>query len=110
MKEFKKMRVCAALMTLMLLVAAPALAHKVNIFAYAEDGKVYCESYFPDGKKVQNGTVEVRNSKGEILLTGKTDTQGNFSFKAPPPQDLTIVLIATMGHRNTFLLKKEEME
>ena len=110
MKEFKKMRVCAVLVTLLLLVAAPALAHKVNIFAYYEDGKVFCESYFPDGKKVQHGTIEVRNAKGELLLTGKTDDKGNFSFKAPPPQDLTIVINATMGHRNTFLLKKEEME
>ena len=30
-------------------ISSTAMAHKVNIFAYVEDGVVYTESYFPDG-------------------------------------------------------------
>jgi len=39
----------------LLLFSGTALAHKVNLFAYAEAGKVYTESYFPDGRPVEGG-------------------------------------------------------
>ena len=90
--------------------ATTAFAHKVNVFAYVEDGKVFCESYFPDGRPVEGGTIEVKDASGKVLVTGKTDKQGLFEFKQPAPQDLTIVIIASMGHKNTYLLKKDEME
>ncbi len=86
-----------------------AQAHKVNIFAYAEGGTVYTESYFPDGKKVQDGTIEVYDSQGQKLLEGKTDQEGKFSFPVPKKDDLKIVIIASMGHKNEFVLKKDEL-
>lgn len=86
-----------------------AQAHKVNIFAYAEGGTVYTESYFPDGKKVQNGTIEVYDSQGQKLLEGKTDQEGKFSFPVPKKDDLKIVIIASMGHKNEYVLKKDEL-
>jgi len=92
------------------LCATTALAHKVNIFAYVEDGTVYTESYFPDGRKVQHGTVEVYDAAGKKLVSGTTDKNGEFSFPLPKKEDLTIVINASMGHKNTFVLKKEEME
>jgi nickel transport protein len=86
---------------------SPAMAHKVNIFAYAENGTVYTESYFPDGKKVEKGSIEVFDPAGKKLLEGKTDQEGRFSFPLPAKkEDLNIVLNATMGHKNSFLLKK----
>ncbi|HHO47760.1 MAG TPA: carboxypeptidase regulatory-like domain-containing protein [Desulfobacteraceae bacterium] len=86
-----------------------ALAHKVNIFAYVEGNTVFTESYFPDGKPVEGGVVEVQDQKGVTLLEGKTDEKGLFHFSLPKKEDLTIILNATMGHRNTFLLKGSEM-
>ncbi len=105
-------RLTISLLALLLpmLVATSALAHKVNIFAYVEDGTVYTESYFPDGRKVQNGTVEVYDAAGNKLATGTTNENGEFNFPLPKREDLTIVIIASMGHKNTFVLKKEEME
>lgn len=97
-------------LAILLLAAAPAQAHKVNIFAYVENGTVYTESYFPDGKVVAEGNVEVLDGAGKILLEGKTDKEGHFSFPLPgKKEDLTIVLNATMGHKNSFVLKKTEM-
>ncbi|MFH1153461.1 MAG: carboxypeptidase regulatory-like domain-containing protein [Pseudomonadota bacterium] len=93
------------------LVFAPgAMAHKVNLFAYAEAGKVYTESYFPDGKAVEGGKVLVYDHGDKLLLEGLTDTQGMFNFPIPAVDDLTIVIEATMGHKNSFKLKKADVE
>jgi len=94
----------------LLLGSGTALAHKVNLFAYAEGGKIYTESYFPDGKPVEGGKVLVYDSKDNLLLEGVTDKEGLFSFDIPKVDDLTIVIDATMGHKNSFKLKKSEVE
>src|SRR5210317_1794715 len=101
------------LMILMFVVAiaisSTALAHKVNIFAYVDNGVVYTESYFPDGRPVENGAIEVYDIQGHKLLEGVSDKEGLFSFKVPKKDDLTIVINASMGHKNNFILKNEEI-
>jgi nickel transport protein len=87
----------------------PALAHKVNIFAWVEGDTVHTESYFPDGRMVYNGTVSVYDSEDSLILKGVTDEEGLFSFPAPKGDNLTIVLDASMGHRATYHLSAEEL-
>jgi len=87
----------------------PAQAHKVNIFAYVEDGKIYTESYFPDGKPVEGGGIEVLDSQNQKVAEGVTNKDGKCVIPVPKKDDLTIVINATMGHKNTFLLKKSEL-
>ena len=95
---------------LMLLIGSNALAHKVNVFAYAEDGMVHTESYFSDGRKVIDSTVEVFDAKNnKLLLTGRTDKNGEFSFKIPQATGLRIVLTASMGHKNEYFLSEDEV-
>ena len=86
-----------------------ARAHKVNVFAYAEDGTIHTESYFPDGRPVEEGTIEVYDQSNNKLLEGKTDREGKFSFSVPKKEDLTIVIIAGMGHKNEYTIRKAEM-
>ena len=93
-----------------LLSSGIAVAHKVNVFAYVEGGKVYTESYFPDGSPVEGGKVLVYDSQDKLLLEGVTDKAGLFNFDLPKVDDLTIVIEATMGHKNSFKLKKAEVE
>lgn len=94
---------------LLVLSGSPAWAHKVNLFAYAEGDKVYTESYFADGQKVQGGEIEVADDRGTTLLTGKTNDKGLFVFPLAKKQTLTITVNAGMGHKNSYVLKKEEM-
>ncbi len=108
-KRRKNVGFLAGLMVVFLGIAVPALAHKVNIFAYVEKGTVFTESYFPDGKKVEGGRIEVLDTSGKKLLEGKTDKEGLFSFPLPKKEDLTIIIDASMGHKNSFILKKSEM-
>lgn len=94
---------------LSLMTASVVFAHKVNIFAYMEGDTVYTESYFPDGTKVKGGIVEVYDSQGTKLLEGKTDENGQFNFRPPKKDDLKIVLVASMGHKNSYTLSADEL-
>ena len=100
----------------LLLLAAdePALAHKVNIFAYAEGDSIHTESYFNDGRKCVNSTVTAYDTSGEQLAEGTTDDEGLFAFRlpelpAPRRGDLGIVLVASMGHRAKYSLPAGEI-
>jgi len=95
---------------ILLLSSGTALAHKVNLFAYVDGGKIYTESYFADGKPVKKGKVLVYDSRKKLLLQGVTDQEGLFSFDIPKIDDLNIVIDAGMGHRNSFKLKRAEVE
>jgi nickel transport protein len=102
---------CLLIATVAVLVCSTAaMAHKVNLFAYVEGGKIYTESYFPDGSPVEGGKVLVYDSQDKLLLEGRTDKDGLFSFDVPKVDDLTIVIEASMGHKNSFELKKAEVE
>ncbi len=107
--NFGKFLLSLTLFISLLLVSSEASAHKVNIFAYAEEGMVYTEGYFPDGRKVEGGKVEVYDSQGNKLLEGTTTKEGTFDFKIPKVDDLKIVLIATMGHKNSFTIYADEL-
>ena len=93
----------------LLFTNSTSFAHKVNIFAYVEGNQVYTESYFPDGRKVEGGTIEVYDSQENKLLTGTTDKEGKFNFTPPKKDNLKIVIIATMGHKNSYLLSADEL-
>lgn len=86
------------------------MAHKINMFAYVQNGIVYTEVYFSDGRPVKNGEVEVSDDKGQTVLKGAVDEDGKFSFPIPVIEDLTIVINASMGHKDKLILKKIDLE
>jgi nickel transport protein len=92
-------------------LATPALAHRVLVFAYAEGDTIFTESKFVPNDPVRQGKILVQDAKtGQTLLTGTTNDQGKFSFKIPAQaiaqkMDLNIVMEAAMGHRGQWLLK-----
>lgn len=93
-----------------LLFGGTALAHKVNLFAYVEKGRIYTESYFADGAPVEGGRVLVYDNQNKLLVEGVSDKKGLFDFSIPKVDDLIVVIDATMGHKNSFKLKKAEVE
>jgi nickel transport protein len=86
-----------------------ASAHKAVIFAWVEGDTICTESKFSGGKKVKEGDVIVYDLQGNRLLEGKTNEQGEFSFKIPKKTTLKIVLQAGTGHRGEWTLPVEEM-
>lgn len=92
-----------------MLASGPVQAHKVNMFAFAEDDRVFVEGYFTDGKRARNSTVEVFSPSGEVLVAGQTDDQGSFSFEIPQRTDLRIELNSGMGHQTEYTLTEAEL-
>jgi nickel transport protein len=101
--------VWAAVLVVSFFLPGDAGAHRVNIFAWVEGDTVLVECKYPDGREVYEGVIRVLDSAGKELLNGKTNTKGEFSFKAPKQDDLTIVLEAGMGHRADWPLSKQDL-
>ena len=105
--------VCAALAVTLCLSAA-SQAHKVNIFAYVDDDTVVTDSGYSRSRRVVDGTVEVYDAaSGELLLFGKTDADGKYSFKIPEiarrqGMDLRLLLRAGVGHQAEWVVKAGE--
>jgi nickel transport protein len=88
----------------------PVDAHRVILFAWAENDTVYVESKFSSGKKVKAGKIIVTDPEGTELVKGTTNEIGEFSFKVPKKTDLKIVLLAGEGHRAEWTLPLAEIE
>jgi nickel transport protein len=86
-----------------------AHAHKVNVFAYAEGGMVYTQSYFADGGPCVDSKVSAHDVDGKLLVEGKTDGEGSFEFAIPGPGELKVVLHAGEGHGNEYTLSAAEI-
>ena len=97
------------LMLVIFVSASYTFAHRVVLFAYVEGDKVFTESYFSGGKRCQNSRIEVFDGFGTKLLEGKTDENGEFSFKPPKRTDLKIILTASMGHKDEYIIPAGEL-
>jgi nickel transport protein len=90
------------------LVTGNAIAHRVNVFAWAEGDTVFVEAKFSGGKKIIGGKIIVTDSSGVEVLTGLTNDRGEFSFKRHQPTELKIILEAGMGHRAEWSLPVDD--
>ena len=87
----------------------PVMAHKAVIFAWVEGNTVFTESKFSGGNKAINAHVAVFDRENRKLLDGKTDANGEFSFKVPKLTDIRIVLNAGMGHKAEWSIPESEL-
>ncbi len=95
---------------LFVLSADVVFAHRVVLFAWIEGDTVFTESQFPDGRKIADGQVNVFDMENNLLLEGKTDSNGEFSFKIPKTTALNIVLDAGTGHQGQWKLSEDEIK
>jgi nickel transport protein len=99
----------AVIVGVMVFIPGKALAHKVMVFGYVEDGKVKTISKFSGGKKVMGGKITVFDVDGKQLLQGVTDDNGEFSFDIPSKKGLKIELEAAMGHKNISEIPADQL-
>ncbi len=114
MRSFSPFALIITLVTGIFLYAAfPANAHRLNVFAYEEMGKIQVEARFSGGRAAKNSPVIVENQQGQTLLQGRTDEQGSFSFPIPDilkekPADITITVSPGDGHRGSWKLEAQD--
>jgi nickel transport protein len=94
---------------LLLFNAAPALAHKMSVFAAAEGKTIAGQAYFRDGAPVRNAQVTVFDAAGRTLGQSKTDEAGKFSFQPRARCDHRFVVDAGDGHAAEFTVPGEEL-
>ncbi len=99
----------------LLSTATPALAHRVHLFAYVQQGEIVVDGRFSKTRPVQQGKVEIFEAEsGKLLLQGVSDAQGASRFTIPPelldkPVDLRLVIKAGEGHQGEWLLPAAEL-
>lgn len=91
----------AALLTAGL--TAPAMAHRVTVFAWVEDGRIHAQGQFARGKPAMNVPIQAESPvDGTVLASVTTDADGTAILPLPQgaaQTGLTIVLNAGGGHR-----------
>ena len=95
-KPLKMMILFALMMTTFTMDTA--MAHRVIAFASYDGENVTVECYFPGGTPIKQGEIEVEDSTGKIVATGKTDQKGIFSFRPHGIPPLSIYVEAGPGH------------
>lgn len=105
-KAISNFVVFSGIVLLALLAPVSAIAHKVSVYAFIEDGMVYVEGYFFDGAPCKACPVEVRaDLGGSVLLVADTDEQGHLEFEAPQAYPLYLKMAAGQGHAANFVLE-----
>jgi len=90
-------------------VIHPVFAHEVDVFAWVKGDTVFVEGYYGGSKKAKNALVEVFDPAGTRLIEGRTDEEGEFSFKIPIKTALRIVLTVGTGHKSDFILSARDL-
>lgn len=105
-----KLRALLVILVLVCILILPgrAFSHRVNIYAWVEGNRVFTESYSSDGKLLKNAGIKIYTSDKSLLLEGKTNNLGEFSFEVDRPQDLLIVLDLGDGHRAEYKISKND--
>jgi nickel transport protein len=99
------------LLALVLITASlPVLAHKLNVFAYVEGSTIYVEAYFSDGVLPADSEVTVTNAAGNVVDSGRTNQDGEYSFTVKQVEDLNIKVNAGMGHVAEYTLGSDDVD
>lgn len=111
MKIMQLKQIAVLLTFLTLMPAGFVHAHKVIIFAWVEDGMIFSESHFGSKREAKNCNISVMNGEGELVLKGKSDHQGKYSFKIPEniKSGLVLNLDAGTGHKAHWKISENEL-
>ncbi len=107
----KTNKIYIIVLILVLIPLNHSFAHKVIIFAWVEDGIIFCESKFASKRKVKDSPIKAIDEKGNIVHKGRTNMEGEYSFKIPEniDSDLILKIEAGQGHQGQWKIHKQEL-
>jgi cobalt/nickel transport system permease protein len=93
------------------LAAGTADAHrlKAEYKVLPKEKKIAVESWFETGDSPKNAIVQVFGSDNRLLVEGKLNDEGVFTFRYDEPDTLRIAVSAAGGHRNELTIRKQEL-
>jgi nickel transport protein len=86
------------LLPLLLLAPAPALAHKLNVFAHVDGATIVGRAYFTGDTAARHVDVIARDPSGRELGRAKTDDGGNFTLPVRVRTDHRLTAETPDGH------------
>ena len=92
------------------LVAAPAFAHKLKVFATVIDGRVDGTVYFVGGAAAAGAVVTVETGDGRPVATVATDGDGRFRVTPTLRADLLIVADSGDGHVARVTIPADQLD
>jgi carboxypeptidase family protein len=81
-----------------------ARAHALGAECKVRGNQVVVEAYFSDNTAAQDARVSVRDAANREIASGKTDSDGRWSFPVPPTGRYEVVVDAGLGHRKAVSL------
>ncbi|MFT3689416.1 cobalamin biosynthesis protein CbiL [Paenirhodobacter sp.] len=74
-----------ALALILTVLASPAAAHRLKLFATVEGAEVTGYAYFVGGGRAQGSDWTARDVEGAEIASGRTDPDGRYRFTPPAP-------------------------
>lgn len=88
----------------LMLVASPAAAHDLKGDVQRVGDVLEVRAFYPRASPAADAAVEVRDSAGGLVASGRTDGRGRWTFASPGPGKYQIVIDAGDGHRKEMTL------
>lgn len=85
-----------------------SFAHKLNVFAYIENGKINISSYFVDGTPCKNCTITLYKDNKEVFR-GKTNSEGELLIENKWNMPIKMISEESLGHKGEFVLEGEQV-
>lgn len=90
-------------------ITSIAQAHKLNVFAYEDGNTIVCEATWAGGKKIAYDVAISVKQDNKVLITGKTNNEGIFTFPAPSKEsDINITADSGDGHLATWKILADD--
>jgi nickel transport protein len=105
----RPVKVVFLILVMMALLTGTAFAHRITIVGWVEGDTVYLEGYFSGGTVPKDALIQVSDPDGNILHEGRTDDNGEHSFKVPGMFTLTVLIDAGAGHQATCEIPEDEI-
>lgn len=91
------------------LVAGPAAAHKLRVFAFADGARIQGSAYFAGGGKAQGARIRVQDGRGRVLAELTPGADGSFAYLAQAPEDHIVIADSGDGHRAEWRVSAAEL-
>lgn len=102
-------RLFLIVLTLGALLAGPAAAHRLALFAAATGAEISGKAYFAGGSPARGIEVRVAGPDGATLATVTTDDGGNFAYTATKRVDHVLTADSGDGHVAEFTIGADEL-